>query len=428
MGILVSYHVFSSSADIHGGTNTRPVFVCWDSDLIPEKLAQPAEYPGGKEQMMFKPISDQDRLEYFARSTNASLGRVKNLYLDWARLKGPMSAECQQLNRLFSMCVDGNRIKVPIALESPPQVPMDSVPFILDTLHEAAKQFISSRQVTAPNLDGYDFDAMQLLLSRDDMAVSEFELIRLTHKWCRMNDSTLEDWLHFFDLNLLTASEKAWVLSQLPPSFETSSLVMNSLCQSILVEPSELQPFKLQYPGLRWKCIYKSSQDRLARFLDTVARSMETFHRKFITVRVDERLTLGIYVPQKIGRGQEGQVDDRVRLFAFPHSQGTETTQRLSLSTKKDYRLYCDANVFQLFQGVRRNTWIHLANAASDDGPYRNAETERARRHGRQETLDSGINFDCRASVALDKFSRGLQKHIGRVNRTGILGAVSAQF
>ncbi|KAL2063554.1 hypothetical protein VTL71DRAFT_5359 [Oculimacula yallundae] len=328
-----------SGGDLDGDT----FFVCWDSDLIPEKLAQPAEYPGGREPVSFKPISDQDRLEYFARSTNASLGRVKNLYLDWARPRGPMSAECQQLNRLFSQCVDGNRIKIPSVLESPPQIPLESTPFILDTLHEAAKQFITSRQIKGPNIDGYDFDAVGLLLSRDEMAISEIELIRLTHRWCERNDSTLEEFLHFIDLNLLTAGEKAWILR--------------------------------------------------------------------------------IYVPQMIERGQEGQVDDRVRVFAFPHSQGTEMSQRLSLPTPKGYRLYCDAKVFQLFQRARGNTWIHLANAVSDDSSYRNAETERGRRHGRQNTLDAGINVDCRASIALDKFSRGLQKHIGRVNRAGILGA-----
>jgi hypothetical protein len=95
------------------------VFVCWDRDLVPDWLSQPAQYSGAKEPVMFKAITDDDRLGYFARYTNASLGRVKNLFLEWARLKGPMSAECQQPNRLFSMCGDGNRVKVPPVLESP---------------------------------------------------------------------------------------------------------------------------------------------------------------------------------------------------------------------------------------------------------------------------------------------------------------------
>ena len=231
------------------------VFVCWDGDLIPDKLSQSAQYPGAKEPVMFNAITDDDRLVYFARYSNASLGRVKNLFLDWARLKGPMSAECQQLNRLFSMCVDGNRIKVPPILESPPRPPSGTPPFILDTLHGAAKGLIQARQDNSHNYDGYNFDAMELLLSRDDVAMSEFELVKLTYRWCQRNNAALMDFLHLFDVNLLTAEEKTWTLNQLPPSVEAPSLILNALCQSNLIQDSELRPFKLDYPGLRWKCI-----------------------------------------------------------------------------------------------------------------------------------------------------------------------------
>jgi hypothetical protein len=401
--------------------------VCWDGDLIPDKLSQPAQYPGAKEPVMFNAITDDDRLVYFARYTNASLGRVKNLFLDWARLKGPMSAECQQLNRLFSMCVDGNRIKVPPTLESPPQPPPEGPPFILDTLHNTAKGLIRVCQDSSHSYDGYNFDAMELLLSRDDVAMSEFELVKLTYRWCRRNNTALIDFLPLFDVNLLSAEEKTWTLNQLPPSVEAPSSILNALCQSNLIQDSELRPFKLNYPGLRWKCIYDSSQDRLAIFLDTVARALELFHRKLIVIRVDERLTLAIYVPQKIERHQECQVDDRVRLFAFPHSRGDETSNRLALPTKINYRLYCDANVFQLFERQRGNSWVYIVRGASDDSGYRSQETTGGRRRGRQATINSGLNFDCRVSIALDKFSRGLQRHVGRVNRNGVLGAVSNQ-
>jgi len=386
-------------------------------------MSEPALYPGGKEPVVFKPITDDDRLVYFAKYTNASLGRAKRLYLDWARSKGPMSAECQELNRLFSTCVDGINIKIPSRLDSSPQPPPDK-PFILDTLHNAAKDFIQSQQTYYQSCEGYTFDAMELLLSRDNVAMSEFELVKLTYRWCQKNKTDLMDFLYLFDVNLLTAEEKAWLLSQLPVSVE-ATLIMNALCQSNLIQTSELHPFKLDYPGLRWKCVYDSTQDRLATFLDAATRTLELFHRKLIVVRVDERLTLAIYVPQKIEAHQECQVDNRVRLFAFPHSQGEETTHHLALPTKMNYRIYCDNNVFQLFERQRSNSWVFLTRAASDDSSYRNIETKGGRRRCRQATIDSGINFDCRASIALDKFSRDLQKHIGRVNRSGVLGAVN---
>lgn len=400
------------------------VFVCWDSDLIPEKVSEAAHYPGAKESLSFRSITDDDRLLYFAKYTNASLGRVKNLYLDWARSKGPMSAECQQLNRLFSMCVDGNRIKVPSELESPPQPSPLDLPFILDVLHSKAKSIIQARQRRFGNFEGFTFNAMELLMTREDMAISEFELIKLTYRWCQKNGVNLSDFLHSFDFNVLDPEEKAWVLTQLPPSFESSSTILNALCQSDLVSNSELASFKLNYSGLKWKRIYSSSQDRMATFLDVAARSLEMFTRKLIIIQVDERLTLAIYIPQKVDRAEECQVDDKVRVFAFPHSQDGVSAYRLALPTKKNYRLYCDSNIFQLFQLERRNSWIFITRGASDDTTYRNQESTSGRRKGRQKTIDTGENFDFRTSVALDKFSKRLQTQIGRVNRSGVLGAV----
>ncbi|KAI1386231.1 RNA dependent RNA polymerase-domain-containing protein [Hypoxylon trugodes] len=408
-----------SGGDLDGDT----FFVCWDSELIPSKIAQSAQYPGAREPLRFNPITDDDRLVYFAGYTNTSLGRVKNLYLDWARVRGPMCAECQELNRLFSQCVDGNRIKIPPKLMNSPPVGPDTPPFILDELHNAAKQSIERNESLTRDWNGLPFEVVELLLARDNIAMSEFELIRLTFKWCRKNDAPLEDFLDFFDFNVLAYEEKAWVLGQLPPTRDVPSLIMNALCSSSLVNEHELQRFGLNHPRIRWKRYFSSECDRLATFLDTATKTLELYHRKLILFRVDERLTVGIYVPQRVEKSQDCLVDDHVRLLAFPHSQGAETQSRLTLPTKKNYRLYCDENAFQLFEGQRGNTWIFIGRGPSDDSEYRNTTNKGDRRRQRQATVDSGVNFDCRASIALDKFSRGMQKHVGRVNRNGISAA-----
>jgi hypothetical protein len=399
--------------------------VCWDPDLVPTILSEPAQYPGAKEPVKFAEINDNDRLEYFARYTNASLGRVKNLYLDWARLKGPMSAECQELNRLFSTCVDGNRIKVPSTLEDCPQLPPNAPPFILDTLHEAAKMFIKNRQGSSQSCDGYTFDAMELLLCRDDVVMSEFELVKLTHRWCLKNQADLADFLPLFDFNRLRVHEKAWTLSQLPPAAETPSMVMNGLLQSKLIGPAELRSFKLDHQGLRWKCIFDSTRDRLGTFLDVVSRTLELFHRKLIIIHVNDRFTVALYVPRKVEKHQECQVDNKVLLFAFPHSQGDETSQRRVVSTKMNYRLYCDGDVFQLYETRRQNTWVYIRRGASDESSYQAIKNTGDKRRERQKTLDSGLNHDCKVSIALQKFSKPLQRHVGLVNKDGILAAVS---
>ncbi|KAK0764238.1 hypothetical protein N5P37_003635 [Trichoderma harzianum] len=414
-----------SGGDLDGDT----FFVTWDPDIIPSTVSQAAHYPGVREPLRFSPITDDDRLLYFAKYTNASLGRVKNLYLKWARATNAMSPECQELNRLFSQCVDGNRIKDDQLrkFEKPPEPSADAPPFVLDELHEAAKKIIIEQKNMTRNhmnnMEGYTFDGVQLLLCRDDIAISEAELIRMTVRWCRRTNTSFYDLMHMFDLNSLSSEEKAWILAQVPAYIDAPSLVLNALSSSSLVTEAELKHFHLNYPGLHWKRVYTSEEDRLATFLETASRNLELFHKKLIIFRPDERLTLAMYVPQKITPADDFVVGNKVRLFAFPHSQGRETQSRLSLPTKKEYRLFCDENRLQLFDRTVGNTWVFIGRSGSNDSSYRNAANEQDRRRARQQTLANGTNVDYRASIALDKFSRNLQTHIGRLQRQGILAA-----
>ncbi|TID15666.1 Methylisocitrate lyase [Venturia nashicola] len=398
-------------------------FVSWDSDIIPRSLSQAAEYPGGKEPINFGQITDDDRLKYFAGYTSASLGQVKNLFLDWARLKGPMSAECQQLNRLFSQCVDGNRIRFPDSLKDPPKPPADLPPFILDVLHAASREVIENRCKGLNILDGQTSEAVQALLCKDYLAFSEFELMKMTMKWCNKNEEEFTDHLQLFDLNALTDEEKIWTLARLPHSKELPGLLMNGLLQSSLVTPQELSRFKLDYQGLRWKRIFDGNTDRMGMFLDQMATVLESFHKKIIFIRVDDRLTLAIYVPTKLEPNQECQVDAAVRVFAFPHSQGGESVNYKVTPTKINYRLYFDGHSFQLYNNKRADTWIYLNRGPTNDTSIQNARSTGEFRRGKQMTLDDGRNFECRASVALNKISSSIQKHVGRVRTAGVPNA-----
>ncbi|KAK4182258.1 RNA dependent RNA polymerase-domain-containing protein [Podospora australis] len=409
-----------------GDLDGDPFFVCWDQDIIPTTISDPAHYPGAKEPLSFKPISDDDRLVYLVKYTNASLGKVKNLYLKWAHLRGPMAPECQELNRLFSQSVDGNLIRVPPKLEAVPPLPDDAPEFVLDDLHRAAKALIDQNTTHARqnSLDGYDFDAIELLLSRDEVAMSEFEFICMTHRWCRKHGQAFETFLGYFDFNALTAEEKAWVLQQIPSSAQSPDLVMNAVSHSNLITEEEARRFQLNHHSIHWKRIYDStSRDRMATLLETASKAMDLFHKKLIILHVDERLTVAIYIPKKIEPSADFLVDDSVRLFSFPHTQGTERQSRMVVPTKMKYQLYCDNNTLQLFQGTRANTWIFIGRGASDDSLYRSVEGAGHRRRARQATIDSGINSDFVVSIALQNFSQGLRQHIGRVNRVGIQAA-----
>ena len=409
-----------------------PVFVCWDPDLIPSKVSQAANYQGAKEPITFGKITYDDRLKYFAGYTNASLGRVKSLFMDWARLKGPMSSECQELNYLFSKCVDGNRIKVPPRLEELPRPNASESAFILDTLHGAAKPVVLSSQ-SGTSLDGLSVAGIEIILSRDRFAFSEFELFRMTAQWCIRNGAALQDFLDYFDFNQMSDEQKdwvigqsdeqkGWVIGQLSADAPMRSSVQNALSSSCLLSPEELRYFRLDDPAVRWKRIFDSSVDRLGRFMETAGKALELFHRKLIVIRVDTRLTIAIYVPRRLIKHQECLVDDAVRLFSFPHSQQDTATHRRSLTTKVDYRLYFDDGGLQLYETKRANTWVFLTKPGSDDASYKAIEGIGQRRRARDATVEQGTNHDWVISIAVNKFSAHLVKHVGRVNRNPVVG------
>ena len=415
----------STSAVDRRANDFSTVFVTWDPEIIPVQIAQAAAYPGVKERISFSKITDNDRAEFFAKYTNASLGRVKNLYLKWARLKGPMSAECQQLNRLFSQCVDGNRIKVPTSLEDPPEPARDAAPFILDVLHGDATTIIRNVVDREANTEGYGDDTIDLLLSRDRFAFSEFDLVQLVLQRCDRNSLSFADYTAYFNFSSLSDEQRAWLLGRLPAIKDMPSLVRNGLLQSDLVTPLELKRFGLDDHRLHFKPVFNSSSDRMARFLGAASRAMELFHKKLIIMRVNERLTVMVYIPSKVEKASEAHVGASVRVFALPRSAGSKPANYRVMPTKVNYRLYSDDGAFQLYDGKRGNTFVFLRRGAMDRTSFAHIENQIERRKAIQASLDSGINFDCRASIALDKISEPIRQHVGQIRSAGVLEAVS---
>ena len=93
----------------------------------------------------------------------------------------------------------------------------------------------------------------------------------------------------------LSVLMKTWVLSQLPSSFELQSLVLSEFLSSNLVSASKIHPYRLDSSRLHWKYAFDSAQHRMETYLEATTRLLEDFHKRLIVVRVDERLTLGIY-------------------------------------------------------------------------------------------------------------------------------------
>jgi hypothetical protein len=406
------------------------VFVSWDSDIIPRTMAEPAQYPGGKELITFGEVTGDSRAEYFARYTNASLGKVKNLYMKWARLGNAMSPQCQQLNRLFSQCVDGDHIRIPENLkafrdlEDPPDPKPTVAPFILDSLHEACMTHIQRTATLELEIQD-NASIVDLLLTRGKMAISEFELLQLLVQWCDRYNVDIMGYSHAINFSALTDEQQIWFLARLPPSSASASLVRNGLLQSELISPQEFRHFGLDHPHLRWKPVFRSGVDRMGRFLPVVCRSLEVFHKKLIVLRINDRLSVAIYVPKKVARASEVTVDDGVRVFAFPHTQGLQSPNYCAVPTKTNYCLYCDEQLFQLYQQKRRNTWVFLRSSKGDDALYRALPSVGDKRRAREHTMQQQINFECKVSIALDKIGRDMKTHVGKVQSEGVLGGVS---
>jgi hypothetical protein len=284
--------------------------------------------------MEFNKIGGDERAEYFAQYTSASLGSVKKLYLKWARLKGPLSPECQQLNRLFSQCVDGNRFKVPANLEDPSEPPPDSPPFVLDALHDAATSAILTSVDQDLGDAEYPRGVMDVLANRENLAISEFELVQMLLKRCDKYGEDFSEYADTISYSALSDEQRAWLLNRLPHTDYYPKLILNGLLQSDLVQQTELQRFGLDHPALHWRPVFKSQVDRMGRFLNVTSRALELFHKKLIVLQADERLTLMIYIPSKIERQSEVQVDASVRVFALPRSSGSQSAQYRVTPTK----------------------------------------------------------------------------------------------
>lgn len=122
-----------------------------------------------------------------------------------------MSLQCQQLNRLFSQCVDGNRIRIPenlkelTKLEDPPKPKTAAGPFILDTLHAASTDFVRENADIRPK-SGDETDIMDLFLARDQIAMSKSDLLQLVLKWYQLRNIDVLGYSQLLNFSALIAS------------------------------------------------------------------------------------------------------------------------------------------------------------------------------------------------------------------------------
>lgn len=375
-------------------------FVSWDPDIIPEILYEPYGYPPAKD-VPRRDVKQEDMIRYFAHYNNASLGKIKNLYLKWIRSSSDVagSKQCQELNALFSSCVDGERITIPESLQNPPEM-TDGKTFILDALCDAVKLYAENEfSSDAEGIGETPEELLENLLVSDGVCLKEFELFQMANRWCRKNESPLENYLHCFDFGGFTLQQKHLAMQQFERSDDKetiSRLLYNGLLSSELLSHKELRDANLDNKRIYWQKLYSSVDDGGIRLETNISKALELFAKKFIVFRVDDYLRVGMYIPRKLLKGEElfiGEAKDSVKLFAFVDAGYLYQTW-----TNENYKLYFDGDMIQLFDKKRRNTfvWLGLQNGKF---PSKEPDTE------------------FRVSIALQKFGGGLQKSRSKVTK-----------
>lgn len=116
-----------------------------------------------------------------------------------------MSPECQEFNRLFSQCVDENKMKDSelAKFDRSPAASVDAPLFVLDKLHELTEGLVSNmNELCSDQLDnGFSLDDMEEFLSREDFIMSEAELVMLNVCWCIKMNVPFSNILHIFNMH-----------------------------------------------------------------------------------------------------------------------------------------------------------------------------------------------------------------------------------
>ena len=339
-------------------------FVCWDPDLIPETMHEPHFYPPARERPRHI-ISHNDLIRYFAQYNNASLGRVKNLYLDWVRSsdRGAACEQCLELNYLFSNCVDGEKIRIPQKLLEPPKRANEDK-YILDKLtDEVTKMNSTKRFGLQEGIESFDIDIIEYLAAADDVCLDEFELFQLVHKWTVTHNTSLAQFITHFDFGALTADQRAWVRTSSKlredPTIDLDALLKNGLLQSSILSTGDRRQYRLHSSNLHFRRLYGSDRDGEPLFLPTLTKALEDFKTKFLIVDIENRFKVGILISKRLKPFEtvETVVDDSVTVFPF--RAGIDSIDK-RVRTRSGFRLSWDGRVFQLFNSRRGATFIYM--------------------------------------------------------------------
>ncbi|KAG8831497.1 hypothetical protein FRC17_003069 [Serendipita sp. 399] len=384
----------SSGGDLDGDKFT----VIWDKELVPPKIAEHFLYPAVPEKKKEK-ITRQDLAAHFAAYNSISMGRAASLHARWVRCRpdGAMSSECQQLNALYSKCVDGAIINIPEHLRTPPE---PKEPFIVDIMRDEAKLFAQNWMANEENAEivaSVDSDAQTIrsLLTSDRISMTEFQVLQMVARIAQRSAIDIRTFFALMDFSALTAMQKRIVSDTFGMGYEENLTLWNSLMRSDLLNQSAFQR-DLREPPLRLQRLYTTTNQGLSGFFEYLKRSLEHYKRRLIIIKTDDRFSAGIFIRGDIRWDEEHPVNDDIAVFAVTPTAGDSMSHYKA--TVSGYRLHCSDGVFQLYNNHIRDTWVFINRPPKES------------------------RFELQASIALQKISARTQKQVGRIQKTPIIG------
>ncbi|KAG8830443.1 hypothetical protein FRC18_008083 [Serendipita sp. 400] len=384
----------SSGGDLDGDKFT----VIWDKELVPPKIAEHFLYPNVPEKKKGQ-ITRQDLAAHFAAYNSISMGRAANLHARWVRCRpeGAMSSECQQLNALYSKCVDGALIRIPEHLRTPPE---PTEPFIVDVMRDEAKVFAQEWMSNEENVKlivnaDSDIQTIKALLTSDRISMTEFQVLQTAARIAQRSLINLRPFFPLMNFSALAATEKRIISDMFGMNYEENIVLWNSLMRSDLLDQSAFQR-DLREPPLRLHRLYTTANQGLSGFFEYLKRSLEYYKRRLIIIKTDDRFSAGIFIRGEIRWDEEYPVNEDIAVFAVTPT----ASQSMSLykSTVNGYRLHCSDGLFQLYNKQIRDTWIFINRPPNES------------------------RFELQTSIALQKISSQTQKHMGRIRQTPIIG------
>ena len=159
------------------------------------------------------------------------MGIAAKLHWKWVRCspEGAMSKECQELNALYSQCVDGARIRISDRLRTPPD---SSEPFIVDTMLEVAKEFARNWLSGADSIKAKgekltDEQTITALLLSRRVSMSEFQTLQLVLKISKRSSVKLGPYYPLMNFSALNSNEKHEICRMLPLDLTDQGMVWN---------------------------------------------------------------------------------------------------------------------------------------------------------------------------------------------------------